>query len=89
MSTDPWDIPTMQREHEERLRTTPRWIIAETDDGFEVHAFTVDGVAPCSTYPVKEAAAARLLQLLGVKHAIAPQSYPESVCIGHIESRDG
>lgn len=88
MSEDPWDIPTMQRAHEERLRETHRWIIAETDDGFEVHEWTVDGVAPWFTYPVKEAAAARVLQLLGIKHAIAPQSYPESVCIGYIKTED-
>lgn len=87
MSDDPWDIPTMQREHEERLRKTRRWIIAETDGGFEVHEFTAGGVAPRSVHPVPEMAAARLLQLMGIKHAILPQSYPEDVCIGHIKKK--
>ena len=82
---DPWHIPNIQRAHEERLRETRRWIVAETDDGFEVHEWLVDCVAPWCTYPVKEAAAARLLQLMDIKHAIVPQAFPESVCIGRIE----
>ena len=85
---DPWDIPTMQRAHEERLRETRRWIIAETEDGFEVHEWTVDGVAPWSTYAAPISAAARLLQLMGIKHAVVPQAYPEEVCIGFIK-REG
>ena len=87
MSNGP-DIAQMQQRHEERLRKTRRWVIAETDEGFEVHQWTEDGVAPWATYPVPEAAAARLLQLMGIKHAIVPQAYPESVCIGSID-RDG
>ena len=78
-------IRAIQREHEERLRLTRRWIIAETDFGFEAHEWSADGVAPWSTYPVKEAAAARVLQLLEITHAIVPQSWPEDVCIGTIE----
>ena len=88
VTDDPWHIPTMQRAHEERLRETRRWLIAEINGGFEVHEWTHDGVAPWSFYPVPEAAAARLLQLMGIKHAIVPQSYPEEVCIGHIERGD-
>jgi len=81
-------IRAIQRQHEERLRLTRRWIIAETETGLEVHEWSADGVAPSSTYPIKEAAAARLLQLLGITHAIVPQSWPESVCIGTIETGD-
>lgn len=87
MSNGP-DIAQMQRDHEERLRKTRRWVIAETDEGFEVHQWTVDGVAPWSTYPIPELAAARLLQLMEIKHAIVPQAYPERICVGFIE-RDG
>lgn len=82
--SDP-EIPIIQREHEERLRETHRWMIAETDEGFEVHEWTADGVAPWSTHPVKEAAAARLLQLMEIKHAVVPQNFPEEVCIGRVE----
>lgn len=82
------DIPEMQREHEDRLRATSRWIIAETEDGFEVHWFTADGVAPMGNKTTKEDAAARLLQLMGISHAIIPQSYPDGVCIESITSED-
>lgn len=88
VNNDPWHVPNIQRAHEERLRETRRWIIAETDKGFEVHEWLIDGVAPWSTYPIKEAAAARLLQLMGIKHAIVPQNFPESVCVGRIEKED-
>ena len=81
------DITQLQREHEDRLRDTHRWIIVETYDGYEVHEWTEEGVAPYTTYPVKEAAAARLLQLLGIKHAVVPQSWPEEVCVGSVETK--
>ena len=80
------DIETMQREHEERLRATRRWMIAETADGFEVHEWTDTSVAPWAEKETKETAAARLLQLMGIKHAIVPQAYPEDVIIGYIET---
>ena len=82
------DIAEMQREHEDRLRSTRRWIIAETDDGFEVHEWSVDGVAPWAVKETKESAAARLIQLMGIGHAIVPQAYPESVCIGTVTMKD-
>lgn len=78
------DITGMQRQHEDRLRAATRHIIAETDEGFEVHEWTETGVAPWAIYPTRQAAAARLLQLLGINHAVIPQSWPESVCIGSV-----
>jgi hypothetical protein len=83
------DIPEMQREHEARLRATTRWIIAETADGFEVHRWTIDGVAPWAVKETKEAAAARLIQLMDIRHAIIPQAYPEEVMIGTVEPKQG
>lgn len=82
-------IEQIQREHEDRLRRSRRWIIAETEDGFEVHEFTADGVAPWAVKSTKEAAAARLLQLVGIKHAILPQDYPESVFIDTVTASAG
>jgi hypothetical protein len=84
-TNDPWDVANIQKAHEERLRETRRWLIAETDAGFEVHEWSADCVAPWSTYSVKESAAARLLQLLHIRHAIAPQAYPEKVFIDRVE----
>jgi hypothetical protein len=86
MTHDP-DIPQMQRNHEERLRQTRRFIIAETEAGFEVHEWTMDGVAPWHVYPVKETAASRLLQLMGIDCAIVPQCWPEAVEIASVERR--
>jgi hypothetical protein len=82
------DIEQMQREHEDRLRRTRRWLIAETAEGFEVHEWTIDGVAPWAEKATKEEAAARLLQLMEIRHAIVPQAYPERVCIGSVTMED-
>lgn len=84
----PPDIVEMQREHEDRLRKTNRWIIAETDEGFEVHTFTERSVAPWAVKETKEMAVARLIQMMGIKHAIVPQAYPERVQIGSITTDD-
>jgi hypothetical protein len=87
-SNDPWHVPNIQKAHEERLRETNRWIIAETEDGFEVHEWTADGVGPWAVKETPEMAVARLLQLMGIKHAIVPQAFPEQVCIGRVETDD-
>lgn len=84
------EIVGMQTAWLERHRGAHRWIIVRDLDGWEVHEHTIDGVAPCSTYPTVEEAAARLLQLLGIKTLITPQSWPECVCISQIEpAQDG
>lgn len=83
------DILSIQREHEERLRSCRRWIVAETESGYEVHEWSESGVAPAVTYPVAELAAARLLQLMDIHHAVRPQNWPESVCIGFAETQGG
>lgn len=74
-------IRRLQRAHEERLRRRRRWMIAETEHGYEVHEWVVDGVAPYTTYPERPLAAARLLQLMGINHVVVPQQHPEEVCV--------
>ena len=84
MPIDPHDIAGIQRSHEERLRATTRWVIAETEAGFEVHEWTADSVSPWDIRETREAAASRLLTLMGIGHAIIPQNYPERVCVGNV-----
>lgn len=80
-------IVRLQDEHHERLRKVRRWVIAEQPDGYEVHEWSEDGVAPPSRHATKRLAAARILQLLGTG-PVAPQTDPEEVCITEV-SRDG
>lgn len=82
------EITAIQEDWLRRYRLAHRWMIVEGLDGFEVHDHTIDGVAPPTTYPTREQAAARLLQMLGLKEPVTPQSWPESVCIGTIERTD-
>jgi len=82
------EITSIQQEWLDRHRLAHRWMIAEDLDGFSVHDHTIDGVAPPSTYPTREQAAARLLQLLGIKEPVTPQNWPERVCIGSVGVSD-
>lgn len=62
------------------------WIIEERGAEFIVHSWSGpghihgSGVGPPGSYPTLRKAAARLLQLLHVG-AVAPQTWPEDVCI--------
>ncbi len=65
------------------------WIIEERGAEFVIHAWSGPtdqhgaGVAPPSSYPTLRKAAARLMQLLAVG-PVAPQTWPEEVCIGSV-----
>lgn len=83
MEIDP-DIIAFQVEWLAQHRTQPRFIIVEEAAGWSVHQHTTDGVAPSSSYPTKERAAARVLQLLGLTNPVTPQNWPETVCVGEI-----
>lgn len=79
------DITAMQAEWNIKWRDKRRWIIVEEGDGtYSIHEHMTDGVAPPTVKPNKREVAARLLQLLQVG-PIAPQDFPEEVCIGKIE----
>lgn len=81
------DITAIQQEWLDHYRLTHRWAVVQEAEGFSVHEHSIDGVAPPSDYPTKEAAAARLLQLMGIKEPVTPQNWPERVCIGYIEEK--
>jgi hypothetical protein len=65
------------------------WIVEERGAEFIVHDWMGPsyvhgpGVAPASVYPTLRKAAARLMQLFAVG-PVAPQTWPEKVCIGSI-----
>jgi hypothetical protein len=77
-------LDEIRAEHRARFAPCTRWIIVETPEGYEVHEWTPEGVAPPSVYPSRRLAAARLLQLMRVG-PVAPQTHPEEVCICAIE----
>jgi hypothetical protein len=59
------------------------WIIEERGAEFIVHRWTPGGVGAANDYPTLRKAVARLLQLLKVG-PVAPQTWPEEVCIGNV-----
>jgi hypothetical protein len=62
--------------------------IVDIDGHFEVHDHTRDGIAPPSVHLTKRAAASRVLQLLAIG-PVAPQTWPEDVCIGSVGVEPG
>ena len=86
MSGDLAEIEKMQREWFEAHRHATRYLVVQELDGWSVHVWTIDGVAPPTTYPTKEQAAARLLQMMDIGQPITPQNWPERVGIGFIET---
>jgi len=69
------------------------WIIEERGADFIVHTWNGpdyvhgEGIGPPSSYPTLRKAAARLLQLLHVG-PVAPQTWPEEVCVGSVTMED-
>lgn len=66
------------------------WLIEERGADFIVHTWNGTeseygaGVGPTNSYPTLRKAAARLLQLLHCG-PVAPQTWPEEVCIGSVD----
>lgn len=88
-------VAQIKRETFDAFKDSRRvWIIEERGAEFIVHSWSGpdwkngEGVAPASSYPTLRKAAARLLQLCDVG-AVAPQTWPECVCIGEVTMEDG
>lgn len=77
------EIAEIARENREAWAGREVIAIVKEADGYSVHHHTADSVAPSSSYPDKRLAAARVLQLLHVG-PVAPQSHPETACIGTV-----
>jgi len=82
------DIGTrsIKREHYERLKSSSAIIIETTADGYVVHQWSRDGVAPQSTYATAPEALARAAQLMKVASPVVPQNWPEQVQIGSVSA---
>lgn len=82
------DIEDIRQENFNRIAKAHRTLmIVEIDGKFEVHDHTPDGIGPPSVHQSKRAAAARVLQLLKIG-PVSPQTWPETVCIGSIETEE-
>ncbi len=83
------ELEAIRAENFRRISQAYRTImVVEIDGQFEVHDHTQTGVSPVSTYPTKQKAASRVLQLLHIG-PVAPQTWPEEACIGSISTEQG
>lgn len=76
------EVEQIKREHFENLRNRKVILLVRADYGWEVRQWSQDDVAPTSGYDTPQEAAARALQLMGLKKPIDPQSWPEIAQIG-------
>lgn len=82
------EIAAMRENHDRHHRAFARrrvMLIEKADGTWRVEDDTPDGVAPQSEYPTALQAAARMLQLLGLREPVKPQDWPEEVRIGRID----
>lgn len=64
--------------------------LKQSERGWDVIEETSDGSRfPTTSYPNAAKAAARVLQLMELTQPVTPQDWPESVCIGFIQTEDG
>lgn len=85
MTSDP-EIEDIRRENLERIATARRCtMIVEIDGRIEVHQHTPDSIAPSSAYNTPRQAVARVAQLLQAG-PVAPQTWPETACIGEVST---
>jgi hypothetical protein len=88
MTTIDNELQAMRQGHYERFARADRvHFIVEIDGRFEVHQHTPDGIAPPSTYNAGRQAVARVMQLMRTG-PVAPQTWPEEVCIGFTQIED-
>lgn len=81
------ELERIKDEHVANLRKRHVVMIETSDYGYRVHQWSPDGVAPQSDYDTPHEAAARALQLLGIREPVTPQSWPEEVQIGFVEKK--
>lgn len=78
--------PEIRDENYNKLRKRDVIVIERADYGWKVHDWKASGsVYPQCDYDTAEEAAARALQLMGLKEPVVPQSWPEEFGIGKIE----
>jgi hypothetical protein len=80
------EVQSIKRGHYERIKRGSMIAIEMTPDGYCVHQWTPDGVAPQSSYGTAAEAVARVAQLLRLSNPVPPQDWPEAVQVGNIVS---
>lgn len=77
------EIEQIKTEHFEAIRGRKVVLLIKSDYGWDVETWSPGGVAPTSSYDTAQEAGARVLQLLGLKEPVTPQSWPEIAQIGN------
>ncbi len=85
MTTDATRPPRSRRGDDAKEDDMTVWTIREIPAGYAVEEMHDESSFPTNVYPTKRAAAARLLQLMGLG-PVRPQMHPERVCIGFVET---
>ena len=80
--------PEIRDENYEAMRHSRVVAIEQVYYGWRVHTWAPDGsVGPHSDYDTPHEAAARAMQMLGIKEPVTPQNWPERIGIGEINGK--
>lgn len=77
------EVEQIKKDRFEALQHREIVMLVKHDYGYQVEQWFPDGVAPTSDYDTPNEAAARALQLLGLKEPVTPQGWPEIAQIGN------
>ena len=78
------EVEKFKADYFEAFRPREMWAIVDLPNGkFGVYWHSAESVGPLSEYNTKRQAAARLLQMLQCG-PVAPQTWPEAICVGTI-----
>ena len=78
--------PEIRDENYASLRNRDVIVIERADYGWRIHDWKAGGgVFPSSDYDTPQEAAARALQLMGIRAPVTPQAWPEEFGIGSVE----
>lgn len=76
------EVDQIKRAHYDAIKSRDVILLVRSDYGWDVEHWHPDGVAPTSSYDTTAEAAARALQLLGLKEPVTPQDWPEAIGLG-------
>lgn len=76
------EVEQIKQDRFAALKSREVVLLVKHDYGYQVEKWFPDGVAPTSDYDTPAEAAARAMQLLGLKEPVKPQDWPEIAQIG-------
>lgn len=76
------EVEQIKRDRFQAIAKREVIMIVKHDYGYQIEKWFPDGVSPTSDYDTPQEAAARAMQLMGIKEPVTPQDWPEIAQMG-------